>query len=698
MMAEERGLIDDMFLVTLFKVLSEHPSMTATQVIELVNEKGILVAPTLGRQETEYLGPMIEREIDVLNSLGLLPPMPPRLLEAQGEYQVVYTSPLALSQRAQEAAGFIRTVETAKEIVNITQDPSYLDVFDFDTALPEIAASRTRRNAGWRCGHDCRAPQVAGQSRRRSNSRYRRLPAQAAMKKANAVVGESRCRRRPGRNAGLADDARGSPRQERASQIGLSRDLYLAGRKGRADRPHRRTASVGSPRFDSHDRQHAFNEGRRDVLHAYRRDSTCLLDEIYQLRSPIARPKKEKTKMTDTPTPPAPPPHLRRPAPPTTPWYEGKLDAELIGHIENKGWKKDDPGRVAIEATKQARELQKHFGVPPDQLIKLPKDTTDEAGWRAVRERLGAPKEAKDYDLTSVKHADGKDIDTALADTLRAAMHKAGTPKDSAPEIVKATSSTWTTRRPPRPTSGRAACADRARRPARRSGAPTGSSTASRPCRARGAPPAPMKARPSSSKPCRTPSATRIRWSSGARSAPARPRTRSTTPTGGNPTTRNGAVARKAELMADKAWANRYLAGGANERREMDALNLLIQRGRGMSEPGRQDRPRRRRQPLRLQEAPTQRRASRARSKACGEAGRVRRPDVKELLHCLPPDALRHHRKRALRASVQGFREFPRPQSDRARRPRAQGNRRSGGRARVSALLASRGRASVRPR
>jgi hypothetical protein len=54
--------------------------------------------------------------------------------------QVVYTSPLALSQRAQEAAGFIRTVETAKEIVNITQDPSYLDPFDFDVALPEIAA------------------------------------------------------------------------------------------------------------------------------------------------------------------------------------------------------------------------------------------------------------------------------------------------------------------------------------------------------------------------------------------------------------------------------------------------------------------------------------------------------------------------------------------------------------------------------
>jgi len=191
MMAEERGIIDDMFLVTLFKVLSEHPSMTATQVIELVNEKGILVAPTLGRQETEYLGPMIEREIDVLNSLNLLPPMPPRLREAQGEYQVVYTSPLALSQRAQAAAGFIRTVETAKEIVNITQDPSYLDPFDFDTALPEIAQIQNTPER-WMAGPE----QIAAKRQTRAKAQQQQaqiqaLPAQAAMLKAQATVAKN---------------------------------------------------------------------------------------------------------------------------------------------------------------------------------------------------------------------------------------------------------------------------------------------------------------------------------------------------------------------------------------------------------------------------------------------------------------------------------------------------------------------------
>ncbi len=139
MMQEERSLINDSFLVSLFQILTETPQMTATEVIERTNEKGILIAPTMGRQQSEYLGTMIPRELDVLSAQRLLLPMPPRLREAHGQYDVVYTSPLSRAMRAQEAAGFIRTVEIAKEIVNITQDHQYLDQFDFDTAMPAIA-------------------------------------------------------------------------------------------------------------------------------------------------------------------------------------------------------------------------------------------------------------------------------------------------------------------------------------------------------------------------------------------------------------------------------------------------------------------------------------------------------------------------------------------------------------------------------
>lgn len=139
LMDDERAVINDAFLVTLFQVLTETPTMTATEVLERTREKGILLAPTLGRQQSEYLGPMIEIETDILSRQGLLPPMPQILKEAQGNYDVVYDSPLSRAARAEEAAGAMRTVETAIEVFNVTQDRSVLDVFDFDTMLPEIA-------------------------------------------------------------------------------------------------------------------------------------------------------------------------------------------------------------------------------------------------------------------------------------------------------------------------------------------------------------------------------------------------------------------------------------------------------------------------------------------------------------------------------------------------------------------------------
>lgn len=138
-MEQEKLVINDFFLVTLFQILVETPQMTATEVIERAREKGALLSPTMGRQQSESLGPMITRELDVLRELRLLPPMPPALLEAQGEVDFQYVSPLSRMARSEEAAGFMRTVEYAKEIFAVTQDPSVMDPFNFKVALPEIA-------------------------------------------------------------------------------------------------------------------------------------------------------------------------------------------------------------------------------------------------------------------------------------------------------------------------------------------------------------------------------------------------------------------------------------------------------------------------------------------------------------------------------------------------------------------------------
>lgn len=191
MMNEEKGLINDAFLVTLFQILTETNTMTATEVIERTNEKGILLAPTVGRQQSEYLGPMIDRELDLLAEMGLLPPMPPALREARGQYQVVYTSPLSRAQRAQEVAGGFRTLEQVMQIVNITGDPSLLDVFDFDTMIPDVAQIQAVPETWMASDEQIAAKRDARAKQAQTQQQIQAAPAAAAMLKAQVAAKEA---------------------------------------------------------------------------------------------------------------------------------------------------------------------------------------------------------------------------------------------------------------------------------------------------------------------------------------------------------------------------------------------------------------------------------------------------------------------------------------------------------------------------
>lgn len=109
------------------------------------------------------------------------------------------------------------------------------------------------------------------------------------------------------------------------------------------------------------------------------------------------------------------------PVPPTppAPWYTGKItDAETIGHMQSHGWHEKTPEEVAIAAVTAHREAQKFIGVPQQQLIRLPKDANDTAGWKQVHERLGAPADPKEYDaaFATVKDAAGNVLGTKGAD------------------------------------------------------------------------------------------------------------------------------------------------------------------------------------------------------------------------------------------------------------------------------------------
>lgn len=192
LMDDEKAVINDAFLVTLFQILLETPEMTATEVLERTREKGILLAPTVGRQNSEYLGPMINRELDVLSYQELLPPMPQVLVEARGQYEIVYDSPISRAQRAEEAAGLQRSIQHTLEIVNVTQDPSLLYHYNFNEIIPEMAAIQ---GVPLKWMND---PKVVAQMKQQQmqaqeeQAMIQAAPAAAALTKAQAVASKAR--------------------------------------------------------------------------------------------------------------------------------------------------------------------------------------------------------------------------------------------------------------------------------------------------------------------------------------------------------------------------------------------------------------------------------------------------------------------------------------------------------------------------
>lgn len=118
------------------------------------------------------------------------------------------------------------------------------------------------------------------------------------------------------------------------------------------------------------------------------------------------------------------------------PWYTG-ADADLIGHIQNRGLHEKTPAEAALEFAKAHREAEKHIGVPADQLLRMPKDANDADGWGKVYDRLGVPKEAKDYDFAGVKTAAGTELGDDFAELLRGAGAKYHLTKDQVSGLAR---------------------------------------------------------------------------------------------------------------------------------------------------------------------------------------------------------------------------------------------------------------------
>ena len=199
MMEVEANLIKASFFEDIMQTAADPRVMTATEVIERVSEKGMILAPTIGRQEAEYVGPMVERELDVLFRQGIpqrvLGPMPRALRATGGALKVVHTSPLSRAARAGQAAGLVRTIESIGQLVAVTGDRTPLYQFDDDVWPRELAYIQAVPERYMAPRSKAQAKQRADQQAAAAQRQIQAMPARAAMIKAQAATQKNQMER-----------------------------------------------------------------------------------------------------------------------------------------------------------------------------------------------------------------------------------------------------------------------------------------------------------------------------------------------------------------------------------------------------------------------------------------------------------------------------------------------------------------------
>lgn len=104
-------------------------------------------------------------------------------------------------------------------------------------------------------------------------------------------------------------------------------------------------------------------------------------------------------------------------------WTTG-LNEDLRGYVQNKGFK--DVSAVVDSY----RNFEKLIGVPQDRVIKLPTKEDDPA-WGDVYERLGRPKDSKEYNIPVPKGGDEK-----FAEWAKGTFHELGLSKSAGEKLA----------------------------------------------------------------------------------------------------------------------------------------------------------------------------------------------------------------------------------------------------------------------
>lgn len=132
---QRRATIKEAFYGSLLLMVAQ-PNMTAAEWLGRQEEKLRLMGPHLGRIQSEFLDPLIDRVFGLMVRAGKFP-APPEILRRFPEIKVDYVSPLARAQKASEGAAIVRTFEALAPIG--AANPEVYDNFDGDQVAQLLA-------------------------------------------------------------------------------------------------------------------------------------------------------------------------------------------------------------------------------------------------------------------------------------------------------------------------------------------------------------------------------------------------------------------------------------------------------------------------------------------------------------------------------------------------------------------------------
>jgi hypothetical protein len=138
MMRDVRQRIRESFYIDQLQ-LQNGPQMTATEVNQRTEEKLRLMGPMLGRQQSEYLRPVLDRVFNIMLRRGKFKEVPALLRGKNVNF--LYSSAIAKAQKLSEVSAISRTFTTIAPLT--AADPSVQDNFDMDETARFIANSNS---------------------------------------------------------------------------------------------------------------------------------------------------------------------------------------------------------------------------------------------------------------------------------------------------------------------------------------------------------------------------------------------------------------------------------------------------------------------------------------------------------------------------------------------------------------------------